>query len=80
MRIGAALTGQFQLCVAWTQTIRDRGKPFDPSKIKIPKTDSPLSERAIGGLGIFFMRKLMDQVEFSRDAKGNVTRMTKLIA
>lgn len=57
--------------------IRDAGKPFDASKVKTPNTSSPLSKRAIGGLGIFFMRKLMDKVEFTRDTGGNVTRMTK---
>lgn len=57
--------------------IRDAGNTFDPSKIKTPNTKSPLSKRTIGGLGIFFMRKLMDKVEFSHDTAGNVTRMHK---
>lgn len=57
--------------------IRDQGEPFDPDQIKEPDVTSPLSERAIGGLGVFFMRKLMDQVEFSRDRRGNRTRMVK---
>lgn len=57
--------------------IRDGGNPFDPDTIQEPNIHSPLSERAIGGLGVFFMRKLMDRVEFSRDRRGNITRMTK---
>lgn len=57
--------------------IRDSGKPFDPSTIKLPDTHSPLSKRSIGGLGIFFMRKLMDRVEFVREPHGNITRLTK---
>lgn len=57
--------------------IRDRGDPFNPNTIQEPNIHSPLSERAIGGLGVFFMRKLMDRVEFSRDRRGNITRMTK---
>jgi serine/threonine-protein kinase RsbW len=57
--------------------IRDQGEPFDPRTIKKPDLKKPLSERTIGGLGVFFMRKLMDKVEFSRDAAGNITRMTK---
>lgn len=57
--------------------IRDQGKPFDPKKVKKPNIKGPLSERAIGGLGVFFMKKLMDKVEFTRDDAGNVTRMTK---
>lgn len=57
--------------------IRDQGKPFDARQVKEPNVNSPLSERSIGGLGIFFIRKLMDKVEFTRDSTGNVTRMTK---
>ncbi len=57
--------------------IRDSGIPFDASKVKTPNVNGPLTERTIGGLGVFFMRKLMDKVEFTRDTKGNVTRLTK---
>ncbi|MBI4670519.1 MAG: ATP-binding protein [Chloroflexi bacterium] len=57
--------------------IRDNGAPFDAKKVKKPNIQSPLSTRSVGGLGVFFMRKLMDKVEFTRDAAGNITRMTK---
>ncbi len=57
--------------------IRDQGAPFDSATIQEPNIHSPLSERAIGGLGVFFMRKLMDKVEFTHDRRGNLTRMTK---
>jgi serine/threonine-protein kinase RsbW len=57
--------------------IHDTGKSFDVSKLKTPNTKTPLSKREIGGLGVFFMRKLMDKVEFTRDTTGNVTRMSK---
>ena len=57
--------------------IRDQGKEFDPKKVKKPNIKGPLAERSIGGLGVFFMKKLMDKVEFARDDAGNVTRMTK---
>lgn len=57
--------------------IRDQGHAFNAKKVKKPNINSPLSERSIGGLGIFFMKKLMDHVEFTRDDSGNITRMTK---
>ncbi len=57
--------------------IRDRGQEFNPKKVKRPNIKGPLEERSIGGLGVFFMKKLMDKVEFARDDAGNVTRMTK---
>lgn len=60
--------------------IHDFGKGFDPSKVRTPRVKGALSRRAIGGLGIFFMKKLMDSVEFSPDAeKGNRLRMVKRI-
>ncbi len=60
--------------------IRDFGKPFDPSRVRTPRVHGPLSRRTIGGLGVFFMKKLMDQVEFTSDAvHGNRVRMVKRI-
>ncbi len=60
--------------------ICDFGKPFDPSKVHTPRVKGPLSRRTIGGLGIFFMRKLMDRVEFSSGAeRGNRVRLVKRI-
>ena len=57
--------------------IRDQGRTFNAKKVKKPDVNSPLSERSIGGLGIFFMKKLMDKVEFTHDESGNITRMFK---
>ncbi len=60
--------------------VQDFGKPFDPSKVPTPRVHGPLSRRSVGGLGVFFMKKLMDRVEFSRDAtRGNRVRMVKRI-
>src|SRR5687767_15437864 len=41
-------------------TLIDHGEPFDPSEIPMPDLKADLSERKIGGVGIFLMRKLMD--------------------
>ena len=43
----------------------DCGEAFDPTTVPEPNLDAPLEERETGGLGIFFMRKLMDEVHFS---------------
>jgi anti-sigma regulatory factor (Ser/Thr protein kinase) len=60
--------------------IQDFGKPFDASQVRAPRTRGPLSHRTIGGLGIFFMKKLMDEVQFSSDREhGNRTRLVKRI-
>jgi len=59
-------------------TITDRGKPFDPSSIPPPDLEADVDERKTGGLGIYFMRKLMDYVNYSFDAEeGNKLTMRK---
>jgi serine/threonine-protein kinase RsbW len=56
----------------------DYGLPFDPSAIPMPDLKADLSDRKIGGLGIFLMRKLMDEVQYEpRADKSNVLSMMK---
>lgn len=59
--------------------IFDHGKRFDPEAVPEPDLASPLEERAIGGLGVFFMRRLMDCVEFTADEGGNLVTLRKAI-
>ncbi len=59
-------------------TMRDMGKPFDPSQVKQPNLKADLSDRQIGGLGVYLMRKLMDEVSYTSNSKtGNLLTMTK---
>jgi serine/threonine-protein kinase RsbW len=61
-----------------TIVLTDRGESFDPSEIPLPDLKADLSDRKIGGLGIFLMRKLMDEVHYDAKAdKSNVLTMTK---
>jgi anti-sigma regulatory factor (Ser/Thr protein kinase) len=56
----------------------DQGESFDPSEIPLPDLKADLSERKIGGLGIFLMRKLMDEVHYeSKPNNRNVLTMIK---
>src|SRR5919106_3495714 len=56
-----------------TIVLIDRGESFDPSEIPLPDLKADLSKRKIGGLGIFLMRKLMDDVHYKANSpKGNV--------
>ncbi len=48
-----------------TITIEDRGKPFDPDSVPEPRLNTNLEEMQVGGLGLYFMRQVMDAVEFS---------------
>ena len=61
-----------------TIILMDRGESFDPSEIPMPDLKADLSERKIGGLGIFLMRKLMDEVHYeTKPNKSNVLTMIK---
>ncbi|MGH9204002.1 MAG: ATP-binding protein [Vicinamibacterales bacterium] len=61
--------------------ICDQGKPFDPDQVPVPhigKSPLDLDELRIGGLGLFFIRKLMDEVTFHFDEEcGNTLTMVK---
>jgi len=58
-------------------TFFDQGKSFDLSKVSNPDVKADLSERKIGGLGIYLMRKLMDEVHYASSDAGNVLTLTK---
>jgi len=51
-------------------TIRDRGEPFDPSSVPEPDLESDLEERDIGGLGVYFIHQMTDEVHFDCTAEG----------
>ena len=58
-------------------TILDRGIPFDPLKNDDPDVTLSLEEREIGGLGVFLVKKTMDEVSYEhRDGK-NILRLKK---
>ena len=60
--------------------IRDWGKPFDPDSVPQPDTESELLERKEGGIGIFLLRKMMDDVRYVfRAGRYNELRMIKHI-
>jgi anti-sigma regulatory factor (Ser/Thr protein kinase) len=58
-------------------TLLDHGEAFDPSKIDEPDLKADLSDRKIGGLGIYLMRKLMDEVRYETTQAGNLLTMVK---
>ena len=64
-----------------TQSLRiifsDSGISFDPLEISEPDTSSALSERKIGGLGMFMVKKMMDSVEYCRKDEKNILTLTK---
>jgi len=58
--------------------IHDHGREFDISKVRKPNLSRELSEREVGGLGVYLMRKLMDEVHFeSSCTTGNYLTLVK---
>jgi serine/threonine-protein kinase RsbW len=59
-------------------SIEDKGKPFNPCSVPPPKLDVNLEDRRVGGLGIYFMRKFMDEISYEYDPEaGNRLIMRK---
>lgn len=50
----------------------DYGVPFDITSLPDPDTSKDISGRSVGGLGIFFIRKMTDYVRYERKANKNV--------
>lgn len=62
-----------------TFELMDKGMPFDPTQVKEADVTLGVKERPIGGLGIFLVRKIMDQVSYHRHNGMNVLVMSKKI-
>lgn len=59
-------------------TLRDYGRPFNPTSVDEPEFCTDIEEREIGGLGFFFMCQLMDELDFDFSLdKGNLLTMVK---
>lgn len=66
--------------LALTIEVCDWGRGFEPQDVELPDVEAPLEERTLGGLGLFIVSKVMDDVEFTFDPRsGNRLRMVKRI-
>lgn len=55
-------------------TFIDHGKPFDPLANADPDITKAAEERSIGGLGIFMVKKTMDDIQYAyRDGQNILT-------
>jgi len=59
--------------------IRDKGIPFDALSRPDPDTTADIGNREVGGLGIFFIKKVADEVRYSRDGDMNVLTIVFLV-
>jgi serine/threonine-protein kinase RsbW len=60
----------------WISLI-DEGKSFDPSTYSEPDLLKRIKEKKRGGMGVYLIRKLMDQVQYNRKGQKNEIRMVK---
>lgn len=59
--------------------IRDDGVPFDPLSVAAPNLEAGIEERQLGGLGMHFVRTLVDEASYRRDGGWNVLALGKYI-
>jgi len=52
--------------------IFDAGIPFDILSLSEPDLSCPISGRKVGGLGCYLIRKMTDEVQYSRQGDTNV--------
>lgn len=57
--------------------ITDDGIAFNPLKHEQPDITLPAEERPVGGLGIFLMSQIMDEMHYSRKGNENILTLKK---
>jgi anti-sigma regulatory factor (Ser/Thr protein kinase) len=61
-----------------TIEIVDNGRPFDPlTDAPEPDLDSGVAERAVGGLGVYLVRTMMDELRYRREGDRNYLTLIK---
>ena len=60
-------------------TFEDNGVPYDPLKKPDPDITLSAQDRQIGGLGIYLVKKNMDEVEYKYENNKNILTITKKI-
>ncbi len=58
-------------------TVTDDGRPFNPLELPEPDIHLPIQDRPIGGLGIYLLRRMSDQMDYVRAAGRNSVTLRK---
>ncbi len=59
-------------------TLTDHGSGFDPNRYQRPDLKKQIEKKKRGGMGIFLIKNLMDDVSYSSNNNTNVLRMSKI--
>lgn len=60
-------------------TVIDAGIPYDPLQKEDPDVSLEADERQIGGLGIYLVKQLMDEVSYEYRGGMNILRIRKIL-
>jgi anti-sigma regulatory factor (Ser/Thr protein kinase) len=74
---GEILVRLERLADSFVLEIEDAGTAFDPLQAPPPDLKAPLRRRQVGGLGMHFVRSLMDEVSYTRSGGRNRLRLVK---
>lgn len=58
-------------------TFIDKGVPYDPLKSEDPDITLPAEERQVGGLGIYIVKKSMDEISYEYKDGQNILKIKK---
>ncbi|QJD29952.1 ATP-binding protein [Methylococcus geothermalis] len=78
----AGKSGKIEICLTLhgglaSLTVADDGNEFDPTTSPAPDVYRQLEERAIGGLGIHLVMRMMDSVTYHRHGGKNIVTVSK---
>ena len=77
--------GKIEITCNWIEknllevSITDNGKQFNPLEKEEPDINKPIEEKEIGGLGIFMIKKLVDNINYDYKNKKNILTFRKKI-
>jgi len=57
--------------------IIDTAPPFNPLSVPEPELDSTIEDRHIGGLGVFLIRQVMDEISYRYENGKNILLLIK---
>lgn len=62
---------------AFTMVLIDRGMPYDPLAKSDPDVTLAAEDRPIGGLGVYMVKKTMDDIQYAYEDGQNILTVTK---
>lgn len=60
--------------------VSDEGGAFNPLDFETQDLDTNLEDREVGGLGIYLVKSMMDDLQYQREKNKNIVTMTKSIS